>query len=92
MYEIGIGLFDPADRGKGYGSEAVALLTAYVFSELTAARVQASTAVGNAAMRRVLEKIGFQCEGVMRAFMPAGDGREDYALFGVTREDWERRG
>jgi RimJ/RimL family protein N-acetyltransferase len=43
-------------------------------------------------MRRVLEKLGFVFEGVMHAFMPAENGvRHDYALYAVTRADWEQR-
>jgi RimJ/RimL family protein N-acetyltransferase len=51
----------------------------------------ASTAVENVAMRRVLEKVGLAFEGVMRAFMPRQSGRrDDYALYAVTRSEWER--
>jgi RimJ/RimL family protein N-acetyltransferase len=52
--------------------------------------VQASTAPGNAAMRRVLEKLGFTEEGTLRGYMPAREGREDYVLYALTRSDWER--
>lgn len=86
--EIGIGLFAESDRGRGIGTEAVRLLTERLFSEHGVARVQASTAVGNAAMRSVLERLGYRFEGVLRGFMPGPDGREDYALYGVTLEDW----
>ena len=88
VFEVGIVLYDPADRGKGYGMEAVALLTGWLFEQAGAARVQASTAVGNLPMRRVLERLGFACEGVMRAFMPEGARRSDYALYAVTKSDW----
>jgi RimJ/RimL family protein N-acetyltransferase len=89
VYELGIGLFDTADRGKGYGREAIRLLADYAFRELGAHRVQGSTAVDNLAMRRVFEREGFTFEGVMRAFMPRpdGDGRDDYALYAMTRAD-----
>ena len=41
----------------------------------------------HAAMRRVFEACGFRFEGVMRSFMerPDGTGRDDYALYAVTR-------
>jgi RimJ/RimL family protein N-acetyltransferase len=87
VFELGVVLYDQADRGNGYGAEAVALLTGWLFQQLGAARVQAGTAVGNLAMRRVLERLGFTCEGVMRAFVPEGDGRTDYALYAVTSDD-----
>ena len=92
VFEIGISLFGATDRGRGYGAEAVRLLTEYLFAEAGSGRVQASTDVGNAAMRRVLEKLGYSYEGTLRAFMPGTDGaRDDYAMYGVTRSEWEGR-
>ena len=88
VVELGVDLYDPDQRGKGYGAEAVALLTTWLLQRGIADRVQASTAVGNRPMRRVLEKLGFTFEGVMRGFMPVGAGREDFALYGVTKAEW----
>jgi RimJ/RimL family protein N-acetyltransferase len=82
--EIGIELL-PNARGRGVGREAVVLFTQDLFAQ-GLARVQASTAVSNAAMRRVLETIGWEFEGVLRAYGPAEDGgREDYAMYAVIR-------
>jgi len=89
VYEVGIMLYEQLDRGHGYGREAVAVLTGWLFGHAGAARVQASTAVDNHAMRRVLERLEFSCEGVMRAFMPTPDGRTDFALYAVTNDDWQ---
>ena len=49
------------------------------------------TALENVAMRRVLEALGFVHEGTLQSFMPGPDGREDYAMYAVTRELWEGR-
>jgi ribosomal-protein-alanine N-acetyltransferase len=88
--EIGISLFADA-RGRGFGREAVALFTDYLLRE-GLERVQSSTAVDNDAMRRVLERVGYTFEGVLRAFGPTADGgREDYAMYAVTRRDWNAR-
>jgi RimJ/RimL family protein N-acetyltransferase len=91
VFEIGITLFDTADRGKGYGREATELMTTHLFEEGDAGRVQATTALDNVAMRRVLEALGFVQEGTLQAFMPGPDGREDYAMYAVSREAWEGR-
>jgi RimJ/RimL family protein N-acetyltransferase len=91
VYEFGIELFAAARRGRGHGTTAVELLAGYLFAHVGAERVQASTALGNAPMRRVLEKTGFAYEGTMRAFMPTAGGRDDYALYALTRADWEAR-
>jgi RimJ/RimL family protein N-acetyltransferase len=86
VFELGITLYETSDQGHGLGSEAVELLTAYLFRAGGAHRVQASTAITNGAMQRVLEKLGFEREGVMRDFI---DG-ESYALYGLTRADFGR--
>ncbi|MDQ5820332.1 MAG: GNAT family N-acetyltransferase [Actinomycetota bacterium] len=84
--EIGISLF-PDARGHGYGRDAVTLFTEYLFGE-GVDRVQASTSADNAAMRRVLELVGYHFEGVLRSYGPAPDGgREDYAMYAAIRGD-----
>jgi RimJ/RimL family protein N-acetyltransferase len=91
VFEVGITVFQDDDRGKGYGREATELMTTHLFEAADAGRVQATTAVDNLAMRRVLEALGFVQEGTLQAFMPGPDGREDYAMYAVTRETWEGR-
>jgi RimJ/RimL family protein N-acetyltransferase len=89
VFELGIELYEADDRGRGLGSEVVGELTAYLFDREDAIRVQASTDVENAAMRRSLEKCGFTFEGVLRGFMPSADLPRDYAMYGMTRKDRE---
>jgi RimJ/RimL family protein N-acetyltransferase len=89
VFEIGVELYEPRDRGRGLGTAAVAVLTGYLFREEGAHRVQISTDVGNAAMRRVAERLGFGFEGVLRGFMPTSSGPRDHAMYGMTRSDWE---
>lgn len=91
VFEVGITLFQRDDRGKGYGREATELMTTHLFEAGGAGRVQATTAVDNVAMRRVLEALGFLNEGTLRGFMPGPNGREDYAMYAVTRAVWEGR-
>jgi RimJ/RimL family protein N-acetyltransferase len=83
--EIGITLL-PDARGRGFGLEAVTLLTEYLLRE-EMERVQASTAVDNIAMRRVLERAGYQYEGVLRSYASGEAGREDYAMYAAIRGD-----
>jgi RimJ/RimL family protein N-acetyltransferase len=90
VFELGVSVFDPADRGRGFGSEAVALLTEHLFESGEAHRVELTTDVDNAAMRTAAERLGFVAEGVLRSFMPAHRGRRDYALYAMTRKDWRK--
>jgi [ribosomal protein S5]-alanine N-acetyltransferase len=88
VFELGIEIFEPADRRRGRGSQAVSLLTGWLFDEAGARRVQVSTAASNGGMRGVLERLGFPLEGILRGFAWPGDEREDLAMYGVTRDDW----
>ena len=88
VWELGIELWEEADRGRGYGREACALLTSHLFESQDAIRVQATTDIDNAAMRRTLEALGFGYEGMLRGFMPQTDDEpRDYAMYAMTRRD-----
>jgi RimJ/RimL family protein N-acetyltransferase len=89
-FELGVGLFDERDRRQGIGREAVALLTAHLFESMGARRVQITTDVANEGMRRVAERLGFVHEGDLRGFWPEDDGDHDYAMYGMTRTEYER--
>jgi RimJ/RimL family protein N-acetyltransferase len=87
VYELGISLFETADRGRGLGTDAIRLLTRHLFENEDADRVQASTWVENRAMRRVFEKLGFTEEGILRSYMPSERGRDDYVMYAITKAD-----
>ena len=90
VLEVGIELFNEADRGKGLGPEALRMLTSHLFDVREAHRVQLTTDLDNARMRRAAERVGFGLEGVMRAFMPSPQGPpRDYALYAMTIDDYK---
>lgn len=91
VFELGIEVFERGDRGQGIGADAVASITRHLFGEEGAHRVQLTTDVENAAMRRIAERLGFRFEGVLRSFMPEPDGAHDYAMYGITKADHEER-
>ena len=64
-YNIGITL-DAKYRGKGYGSEAQRILTAYLFATYSIKRVEASTDLENLPEQHSLTRAGFTREGVLR--------------------------
>jgi RimJ/RimL family protein N-acetyltransferase len=90
VFELGIELYEQTSRGRGFGTDAVVTLVHHLFDEERAIRVQASTDMDNVPMRRTLERLGFGLEGVLRGFMPTSDEPRDYAMYGMTRDDWER--
>ena len=88
VYEIGLTLFDGADRAQGIGTDVVRSLTTYLFRERDAIRVWLATDVDNVAMRRTAERIGFLQEGVMRANSQRDGELVDEALYALTRDDF----
>ena len=90
VFEIGIEVFDPDARGTGIGRRALALFVGHLFEQEHAHRVQLTTDVDNAAMRRVAEHLGFGLEGTLRGFMPTQSEPRDYLMYGMTRDDFEK--
>jgi ribosomal-protein-alanine N-acetyltransferase len=64
-YEIGWTMH-PGEWGQGYASEAASEVLHFAFHNLGAHRVVAFCHAGNLASRRVMEKLGMQCEGYLR--------------------------
>lgn len=89
VFEIGIEIYDPADRGNGIGRRALAQFLSHLFVEEYAHRVQLTTDIDNTAMQRVAEHLGFRREGTLRGFMPTSSGPRDYHLYGITKGDFE---
>lgn len=85
--EIGFRIYRPEDWGKGYASEAVALVSSFVFDTQTIDRIQAAVMHGNVASETVLQKCGFKFEGVMRkAVFHRGENR-DMRLYSLVRDE-----
>ena len=86
--EIGY-MITPDHRGKGFASEAVTMMVDFLFLDKEWQRIQAIIAEENVASKRVLEKNGFQKEGVIRKAI-FGLGRYwDVSLYSILREEWK---
>lgn len=55
--------------GKGYIPEATRAIIEWAFQQPSIYRVYATTDVENVASRRVLEKVGMECEGILRKYI-----------------------
>ena len=86
-YEVGVLVLEPAQRGLGIGTAALALLTDLLFVERNAHRVFFFTDVDNSAMRRSGERVGFLLEGTVRGSVELDGVLHDDALYGLTRDD-----
>jgi len=67
--EIGYILFDEHSRGKGYTTEALIMLTNYLFSTKSIGRIQLRVSLDNEASKKVAIKAGFQFDGVRKAVL-----------------------
>ena len=84
--ELGYYLGEPY-WGKEYATEAVRLLCGYVFSRTDIIRVFAEPFAYNLASCRVLEKAGFQLEGVLRSNAVKNGRILDMKLYSCLREE-----
>lgn len=78
----------PSERGKGYCTDAVALLIDYLFLNKNYHRIQAKTNPLNIASIRVLEKNGFTYEGTVRKDAFIMGEWMDGNLYSILREEW----
>lgn len=74
-------------RGRGIATRAVALLVGWGLRELRMERVQALVHPDNPGSAGVLERVGFQREGLLRRYRPGEAGREDRVLFSVLPDE-----
>lgn len=88
--ELGYSLSTPYHR-RGFMPKALRLFLPIAFDPVAGAdlwRLEASAAVGNIGSRTVLERAGFQFEGVARASAVIGGVRVDHARYALLRPDW----
>lgn len=85
---IGLGLL-PSSRGKGYGTDVVAVLCHYGFVVRGLHRLQIETLADNAAMLRSAERNGFVREGVLRSSAWVMGEFLDEVLLGLLVQDWK---
>ncbi len=87
---LSLGIGDPADRKKGYGTEALRLVLRYAFRELNLFRLSAYVPVYNQAALRLFGKKGFKEEVRQREIYQQAGIRWDGILMGLLREEWEQ--
>ena len=78
----------PWAQGKGVGRRGVALVLDRALGPGRLRRVEADCDVDNEASQRLLERLGFQREGRLRAFAAMPKGRRDFYLYSILSEEW----
>jgi RimJ/RimL family protein N-acetyltransferase len=85
---LGLALL-PSCRGKGYGTDMVAVLCHYGFVGRGLQRLQVETLVDNTAMLRAAERNGFVREGVLRSAAWVMGEFLDEVILGLLVQDWK---
>lgn len=86
--ELGYSLA-PAHQGRGLAAEALRLALAHAFGPLGLRRVEADVDPRNAASCRLLERLGFRREGLLRERWRVNGETCDSALFGLLAREFD---
>ena len=81
---LGYGI-DHGHAGRGIATEAVGQVVAIAWDH-GLHRVQAAVSLDNAGSKRVLEKVGFRCEGLALRYLRLAGQWTDQELWAVTRD------
>ncbi|HKV91157.1 MAG TPA: GNAT family protein [Candidatus Angelobacter sp.] len=85
--EIGYG-FAESHHGKGIATAAVRLLVEKIFHETNLRKLLAYVHEENVASCRVLEKVGFQEEGLLREHYVINGVPVNEVLYGLLKKEW----
>ena len=91
-HQATIGLWlAPEARGRGVGTRAIRLVADWTFAMTAVIRIDTFIMVGNEPSERMVERAGFQREGVLRAWDLHHDGVPvDCVVYSRIRGDGER--
>jgi ribosomal-protein-alanine N-acetyltransferase len=85
--EVGYAL-SPIHWRQGIMSEALLAVVQFAYEAMEVHRIQALVEPRNIASRKLLEKFGFQQEGLLRGFELAANNPCDLLLFALLRSDY----
>jgi RimJ/RimL family protein N-acetyltransferase len=82
VFAVGMGLREDA-RGRGYGREALTLLTDWLFERAAAQRIEGETDPANVAMQTVFQRAGWELVGTSTELS------REWRLYEITRQRWQ---
>ena len=86
---FGIFIGEKSAWGKGYGTEATALITGYAFATLNMNRVGLEVYEDNERGIKAYERVGFKREGILRQMMYREGRYWNVIIMSILREEWE---
>lgn len=85
---IGLTIVDKANRGLGYGGEAIRMLLDFAFFELNMHRVYLGGFTFNENATKGYEHLGFTVEGTNRGFVYRNGKYYDEVSLGILKNEW----
>ena len=86
--EVGY-VLNPEYWGKGYATEAVKAVVKFGFETIGVVRIEAKYMEGNAASRRVMEKVGMSYEGMMRSALLVENEYKNIGVCSILLDEYE---
>ncbi|MGH8084295.1 MAG: GNAT family N-acetyltransferase [Lysobacter sp.] len=77
--------------GRGLAQEALRLVLVHAFDTLVLRRIEADIDPRNGASCRLVERMGFVREGLLRDRWEVGGEASDSALYGLLARDWRAK-
>ena len=91
VVEIGHAWLTPAAQRTAVFTSACLLLMRHAFEGWRVHRLTLKTDARNERSRAAITRLGGHFEGILRAHLPAADGRiRDTAMFSIVRTEWDR--
>jgi len=72
--------------GKGYMQDAIRALISHAFGVMRLHRIEAACIPGNTRSMRVLEKAGFNREGLLRSYLRINGVWQDHYIYGLVTD------
>ena len=82
--ELGVVIGDKSFWGKGAASEVVTDVVKHAFTNLSIVRISAEAEAGNIGVQKVLERAGFEQDGLFKSARVKNGARIDVHHYGIT--------
>jgi ribosomal-protein-alanine N-acetyltransferase len=86
--ELGYWIAEPF-WGQGYAAEAARTVVTFAFQQFEVERMQSHCTAENLASAHVLEKLGFQFEGIARSAVRMHGQFRDMRRYAILRGEWK---
>ncbi|MGB7413338.1 MAG: GNAT family protein [Thermosynechococcaceae cyanobacterium] len=80
---------NPIFRGQGVGTEMLTLAISYLFSTIDLNKLYCQTAAFNIPSIKLLEKLGFHKDGVLREHHELDGQLWDDCIYSILRDEWQ---